>query len=459
MPSTKSVTQKLFPAVPFVLTNTITFVPYLVFLTMHTGSDMESVLPFVLFYTVRMTGIFLLKSFRLGLATLHVLLLSLICGGIGSFFGILGEWWYPCYFLSAVLIGLSAAWLPPANTTIKYQRKELKIKQAKTSFFDFVFLVVLLGIFLSALVFDFPGKTVVIFTEYTLLYLIAFRGISGYPIPDRKVDKIDQKTFFMKEFLLFLVYFILLIIIRLARALFDSNYLTVAMMGFSAFLIIAAWYINSVHHKWKLPIWLNMLSFINGMCMNYILLFGTFYTAFYFGNNKIALYLYVPYILGILTSKLLMRYVYQMFAFLDREVIHIIGLIGSLLLMLLPVIFPIAVFLFSFFISGTSTYLNQLYAQNEELPENQQIIIKYTTQAKGSITHQFLLMTGLWIMVKEFGLSMNTVLQITAHKSGDLHVLRIVDTIHYLSIGLLLYLLFFILYERLFKNKKMPFEE
>ncbi len=457
--SAKPMTQKLFPAVPFVLTNTITFIPYLVFLNMHTGSNLESVLPFVLFYTVRMTGIFLLKSFRLGLATLHVLILSLICGGVGSFFGILGEWWQPCYFLSAVLLGLSAAWLPPANTTIKYQRKELGVEQEKAGFLNFVFLVVLMGIFLGALILDFPGKRAVIFSEYTLLYLAAFRRINGYPIPDRKVDKIDQKTFFMKEFLLFLVYFILLIIIRLARALFDSEYLTIAVLGFSAFLIIAAWYINSVHHKWKLPAWLNMLSFINGMCTNYILLFGTFYTAFYFGNNKIALYLYVPYVLGILLSKLLLRYVYQLFASIDREVIHIIGLIVSLLLLLLPMIFPVGVFFFSFFISGTSTYLNQLYAQNEELPQNQQIIIKYATQAKGSITHQFLLMTGLGIMVKEFGLSMSTVLQITAHKSSDIHVLRIVDTIHYLSIGLLLYLLFFILYERLFKNKKISLEE
>lgn len=457
--SAKPMAQKLFPAVPFVLTNTITFIPYLVFLTMHTGSDMESVLPFVLFYTVRMTGIFLLKSFRLGLATLHVLILSLICGGIGSFFGILGEWWYPCYFLSAVLLGLSAAWLPPANTTIKYQRKEHGVKQEKTGLFDFVFLLVLLSIFFGALILDFPGKRVVIFSEYTLLYLAAFRRTKGYPIPDRKVDKMDQKTFFMKEFLLFLVYFILLIVIRLARALFDSEYLTIAVLGFSAFLIVAAWYINAVHRTWKLPVWLNLLSFINGMCMNYILLFGTFYTAFYFGNGKIVLYLYVPYVLGILASKLLLRYLYKLFSSIDREVIHIIGLIGSLLLLLVPMIFPLAVFSFSFFISGTSTYLNQLYAENKELPEDQQIIIKYGTQAKGSITHQFLLISGLWVMVREFGLSMSTVLQITAHKSEDIHVLRIVDTIHYLSIGLLLYLLFFILYERLFKNKKITFEE
>ncbi|MGL4696229.1 hypothetical protein [Enterococcus larvae] len=459
MVSAKPVTQKLFPAVPFVLTNTITFIPYLVFLTMHTGTDMESVLPFVLFYTVRMTGIFLLKSFRLGLATLHVLILSLISGGIGSFFGILGEWWSPCYLLSAVLLGLSAAWLPPANTTVKYQRKELEVKKETNGFFGFAFLVVLLGLFLGALVLDFPGKRLVIFGEYLLLYVAAFRGIKNYPIPDRKVDKMDQKTFYMKEFLLFMVYFILLIIIRLARAMFDSEYLTIAIIGFSAFLIIAAWYINASHRKWKLPVWLNLLSFINGMCMNYVLLFGTFYTAFYFGNQKIALYLYVPYVLGIVASKLLIRYIYQVFAAFDRELIHIIGMIGSLLLMLLPMIFPFAVFSLSFFISGASTYLNQLYAENEELPQNQRIIIKYATQSKGSITHQFLLMTGLWFLAKEFGLSLNTVLQITAHRSSSPHIMRVIETIHYLSIGLLLYLLFFVLYDRIFKNKKITFEE
>ncbi|MGC6769045.1 hypothetical protein [Enterococcus sp. LJL51] len=459
MASKKPAVQKSFPAIPFVLTNTITFIPYLVFLNLHTGVNLESVLPFVLFYTVRMTGIFLLKSFRLGLTTLHVLWLSLIVGGLGSIFGILGEWWLPCYYLAAVLIGLSAAWLPPANTTIKYQRKELNIEQQKSGIFDFLFLAILLGIFLGALMINFPGKRIVIFAEYTFLFLASFRTVNDYPVEDRKLEKIDQQTFFMKEFLLFLVYFILLIIVRLARALFDSEFLTAAVIGFSICLLLAAWYINTIHKNWKLPIWLNLLTFINGMCTNFILLFGTFYTAFYFGNDKITLYLYLPYLLGILISKLLIRYIYQLFPRVDRELLHIFGLIFSLLLLLFPAIFPFGVLIFSLFISGTSTYLNQTYAENEELPQDQRIIMKYSTQSKGSITHQLLLITGLWVMTKEFGISASTVLQITGHKANTPQTVQIIDTIHYVSIGILLYLLFFILYERLFKNREITIEK
>lgn len=459
MADVKSVFAKLYPVIPFVLVNTITFIPYLVFLNMHTGAGLESVLPFVLFYTVRMTGIFLLKSFRLGLTTLHIFMLSLIAGCLGGFFGILGEWWYPCYFLSAVLIGLSAAWLPPTNTTIKYQRKERKVRKEKTGLLTILFMILLLAVFIGSLTVDFPARNLVIFAEYTVLYLAALFKMNSYPVQDRHMNKMDEQTFYMKEFLLFLVYFILLVIVRLARALFDSHYLSIAVIGFSACLIVAAWYISTAHRHWKLPIWLNLLAFINGMCTNFILLFGTFYTAFYFGNNKITLYLYIPYILGILASKLLMRYIYQLFSKMDRELIHIFGLIFSLFLLMSQSIFPIGVFVFSMFISGTSTYLNQVYAESSELPKDQRIIIRYSTQSKGSITHQFLIMSGLFIMAKETGVSINTVLQITGHKQSTPQILHIIDVIHYLSIGILLYLLFFILYERLFKNRKLTIEK
>ncbi|MCB5956108.1 hypothetical protein LI954_14145 [Enterococcus sp. CWB-B31] len=459
MGAVKSVFTKLYPGIPFVLVNTMPFIPYLVFLNMHTGAGWEGILPFVLFYTVRIAGIFLLKSFRLALTTLHIFILSLIVGALGGVFGILGEWWYPCYLLSAVLIGLSAAWLPPTNTTIKYQRKELKVKKEKTSSMTLVFMIVLIGIFIGSLTANFPARNLVIFTEYTLLYLAALFKMNSYPVQDRRMDKMDEQTFFMKEFLLFLVYFILLIIVRLARTLFDSHYLSIAVIGFSACLIVASWYISTVHRNWKLPIWLNLLVFINGMSINFILLFGTFYTAFYFGNNKIALYLYTPYILGILASKLLMKYIYHLFLKLDRELIHIFGLIFSLILLMFRAIFPIGVFIFSMFISAASTYLNQVYAESSELPKDQRIIIRYAAQSKGSIVHQFLIMGGLWIMAKGSGISINTILQITGYREGNPQILHIIDAIHYLSIGILLYLLFFILYERLFKNRKLTIEK
>ena len=458
MTGVKSAVEKLYPVVPFILANTITFIPYLVFLTMHTGDNLESVLPFVLFYTVRMTGIFLLKSFRFGLTTLHIFILSLLAGGIGSFFGILGAWWQPCYFVSAVLIGLSAAWLPPTNTTIKYQRKEAGVEKEKVGLLDLLFLLLLLGIFIAALAIDFPAKNIVIFTEYTLLYLVAVRKMSSYPLQERRMTKMDEQTFFMKEFLLFLTYFILLIIVRLARALFDSHYLTVAVISFSACLIVAAWYLSVAHRSWRLPIWLNILAFINGMCTNYILLFGTFYTAFNFGNDRITFYLYVPYIFGLIASKLLIKYVYRLFPKMDKELIHIFGLILSLLLLMFQPIFPVGVFVFSLFISGTSSYLNRVFAESEELPKDQRVIIRYSIQSKGSITHQFLMITGLWIMAKSSGVSINTVLQITGHKEATPQILQMIDVIHYLSIGILLYLLFFVLYERLFKDRKPPIE-
>ncbi|RBT56563.1 hypothetical protein EA74_00217 [Enterococcus hirae] len=68
---------------PFILANTVIFIPYLLFLNLSDGANWASILPFTLFYTFRMTGLFLIRSIRLGLDSYTLLMIALLMGGGG----------------------------------------------------------------------------------------------------------------------------------------------------------------------------------------------------------------------------------------------------------------------------------------------------------------------------------------------------------------------------------------
>lgn len=70
------------------LSNTIIVVPYLLYIQLSDGHNLLTILPFVLFYTLRMTGIFLVRGINLSLTSLGLLKISLLLGLAGSLIGI-----------------------------------------------------------------------------------------------------------------------------------------------------------------------------------------------------------------------------------------------------------------------------------------------------------------------------------------------------------------------------------
>ena len=83
---------------PFLLSNTVIVIPYLLFLGLNDGKSWLTILPFTLFYTLRMTGIFLIRSIRLGLDSYTLLIGALLMGGVGAFAGVLGVYYFPFFY-------------------------------------------------------------------------------------------------------------------------------------------------------------------------------------------------------------------------------------------------------------------------------------------------------------------------------------------------------------------------
>ena len=101
-----------------ILSSTIIVLPFMLLIQLSNGQSLLTVLPFVLFYTFRMTGIFFIRGIKTRLHSLSLLKLALYCGLLGCGFGILGILYFPSFIVAGLFLGLSGAWLPPANAAI-----------------------------------------------------------------------------------------------------------------------------------------------------------------------------------------------------------------------------------------------------------------------------------------------------------------------------------------------------
>lgn len=417
---------------PFILSTTITFVPYLLFLGLNNHVVTETIIPFVLFYTFRMTGVFLLKSFKLSLTSFNILILSILMGGTGCLVGVMGLFYFPAYLLSAVLLGISASWFPVANATVDYHEKQQGYSALTGK--KYVFLILIFTGLVFSLLQPLAIKIPLVLAEYTLLYVAAYHTVSHYPTYEIDFNEVDKRSISLKELSLFLSFFVLLILIRSARLLFDIRLLNLGIILASGLFLATAWAVSHQKKKWYLPSWLNVLTFANGMCTNFILLFGAMYISLDFGTGQLMTYLYIPYIIGILFSGLFSQLLARLFVGIEPITTHILGLVGAFFLLLLPAFFPAGVLLLSCCLNGLSELLNQAYFRCTSLKKDQRLLAKYSTQTKGSITHQLLLMSSLWLLVKEKGLSVETVFQLTSHQIQNTAAQQLIKIVHITSV-------------------------
>mgnify|MGYP004719385329 CR=1 FL=1 len=88
----------------FVLSNTLTIVPYIFFLSISKEQTLFAILAFVLYYTFKMTGVFFLQTLP-QFSTSALLTISLWIGTVGALFGIFSMVWGSAILPAAALIG------------------------------------------------------------------------------------------------------------------------------------------------------------------------------------------------------------------------------------------------------------------------------------------------------------------------------------------------------------------
>lgn len=113
--------------------------------------------------------------------------------------------------ISAFFLGLSAAWLPTANTSINFLNIKSHLILAKNKYFT-VLTLILIGYILFI-----PSKNafIIFFVFYTFLYLIAIMTIST--INQYAVDSHDLESYSYRYLGLFVVFFVLIFSLRSSR--------------------------------------------------------------------------------------------------------------------------------------------------------------------------------------------------------------------------------------------------
>ncbi|WP_265459056.1 hypothetical protein [Enterococcus sp. HY326] len=400
--SIKNFLKNFTTTTPFILSNTLIIVPYLLFLQLSDGTTWQSVLPFVLFYTFRFTGLFLIRGLSTQLESFTLLMAAFLLGGLGSVSGFLGMLFPGAYPLAAILLGLSASWLTPANITVNYQEAQQGFHNMTAKKYPFA-LLGLLGLF-WLINQDFPASVTVslVLALYGLFFVAAYHTLRHYPHFEINFASTSKNFIAYRELVMFAIFFLLLLLLRSGRLLFDSGEIDIALIGFILVFTIAIWLLSRKKASLQLPFWLNWLNFVNGMIGNFLFLFISLYVSGTKGIEAVASQVYLPYVLGMVAAMVLGPLYLQHLTKVAPVSKLVFGLCLSLLLIIWPATFLLGFALLCFFKSTTSSWLNQQYYQKISFPAGSGVLAKFSLQNKGSLTAQFFIMGLLAILVFGF---------------------------------------------------------
>ncbi|MCT8388502.1 hypothetical protein D0501_00075 [Leuconostoc holzapfelii] len=412
-----------------ILSSTIIVLPFMLLVQLSNGKTFLTVLPFVLFYTFRMTGIFFIRGIKTKLNSFNLLRISLYCGLLGCIFGMVGTLYFPAYVFAGFFLGLSGAWLPPANTVIGQYLKKNGMGVASKGLFSALILV-LIG---ASLMLPSDYKNFVFFAIYGVMYVLSFQTIKI--IDSYEVDSHDMEEASYLYTILFAVFFILLFVLRSSRLLNNAIYFDYFINSFFLIGLIGVVLISFFRNKVQRHISndLMFLTFINGAVGNYLFLFSSLYTAAYYGRNQAFLYFYLPYVLG---NVLAPKFAPMLKQHVKRD--SFIGIVGGLLIILLTPLFPIGLFIVSTFKGTLNGWLTREYSDKEVIPADKRIWVKYTLQNIGSILHQFLLMFIASVIIMKAGRSIQTFFVMTTAKWPTPESMRVMREWNDVATGLVI---------------------
>ncbi|MBE4726726.1 hypothetical protein [Leuconostoc citreum] len=388
-----------------VISSTVIVLPFMFFLRISGTHTVLSVLPFVIFYTLRTTGIFLIRGIKTRLNSASLLKVSLYVGTLGSMFGIIGNFFPEFYMISAFFLGLSAAWLPTANTSINFLNIKSHLLLAKNKYFT-VLTLILIGYILFV-----PSKNsfIIFFVFYTFLYLIAIMTIST--INQYAVDSHDLESYSYRYLGLFVVFFVLIFSLRSSRLMnniMQFDYFIWGSLLLAIILIVSKLFFHRLPQR-RVPNVLSYIAIINGALGNYLFLFASLYVAGYYGHDDLFIRFYIPYVVGIFIAPIINKVLVKN----NHHTIFTMILVGLSMMFLRP-LFSLGILVLSTTKGCLNSKLNHFYVQQNNLPSDKRIWVKNTIQSTGSIIYQFIIMITGSLIVTDHNHSIKELLTVTS---------------------------------------------
>ena len=124
----------------------------------------------------------------------------------------------------------------------------------------------------------------------------------------------------------------LLLLLRSGRLLTNAVEFDYAIVGACCFFVVAVLFVSHYGKRgaYKVSLEMNLATLINGIVGNYLFLFGSIYVAGVYGRAHMGIYLYLPYVLGMIFAMIAASKTKQW-----SNNIPMIGLAGSLGILLL----------------------------------------------------------------------------------------------------------------------------
>lgn len=209
----------------------------------------------------------------------------------------------------------------------------------------------------------------------------------------------QRNQLFNKQFLLYFFFFLLLFGLRAARLIKSNALFEWAITGFLFLFALLLITLTKRSKSWRQPLHLNILTFIRGVIGNFLFLFGSVYVTGRFGAQALSTHVYLPYALGLFGAMFLGG---KLARLLEKQLVpaYLLGLMVGVLLFSSDFLIPISLFVISFFNAGLNQWLTKQYLAAKPEAIEQQSLAKYATQNKGSLVHQFLLMTLLFVILR-----------------------------------------------------------
>lgn len=381
------------------LSSTIIIFPFFILLNLSDGQHWITILPFVLFYVFRMTGIFFIRGIKISANSYHLLIIALFSGILGCFLGILANFLFLLYILSGAFLGISAALLPSANKSVFFYLKSKSKEITSSSIISILIFIIFLGAF------SLENKIVYGF-YFIFLILFLFSLYYVLNLPSYKVSSYAGKDFSIKYTIFFIVSIFLLFFIRSSRLLLSISEFHYFMLGFGILVVLIVIRLLTLNKETPLKVnfQLSLLTFCNGVIGNYLFLFASLFAGGYYGLSQVPLRVYIPYFIGIISFPIIKNKING----INIPRVSITGITIGLLIIMLTNFFSIGILIVSIFRSMLNSFLNTTYYYDAHLPDDKRLWIKQSIQNIGSIFHQIILMVIAFYISKLENISIKT---------------------------------------------------
>jgi hypothetical protein len=381
----------------YAVVNAAPFLPYLLFILVGNYYDgwLNGYAALIIYYVFNYTGTFLFNAFGRRMSAKKHLLLLLSFGTVGSLIAALAPFSTLWMEIGAIFIGISSSMILPLYITLQYHERFFYGRKMTNKNYLAALIVVLIAIFAAILLvkFTFPW---VAFLFYALLLAITFYFVSR--LPNYEIGAIEKTGFLMRPFIIFLVFSVIIFIIKGVRTTDLASLVTLAILACVVGITIFIITLIRFRPVLKLSVLVHYFSLGQGMANSFALLYGTFYSLSQQNFNFMLLHIYLVYFFGIIFSLLFEPFLKK--AWKDRPilVLYTIGISIGAILMVCPWTISVGVFIIGSFSSMTGRFLNrQAYNHSKDAMKDASLLLRSRWNKLGSITHQVTLVFLLFL--------------------------------------------------------------